>query len=209
GHLEVWAANLDGSSARQLTQDGADAENPTVTADGEWVVYWSANPEKLGVWKIRPDGSDATQLIEGPFMQPEVSPDGRYAAFVSIEVDTLRNFVRVIDVESGEVVPFAIEVPAPLRAPGIILGRVRWLPDGSAIAYVGLDERNRTGVFAQDFVPAGGTEQTRRPLAGFSPEFITESFGVAPDGKQIILSGIRRSFRLMLAEGVEGIEPVR
>jgi Tol biopolymer transport system component len=206
GHLEIWYANVDGSGARQVSRDGVDAENPTVTADGEWLVYWSANPDKMGVWKVRLDGSVATQLAAGPFMQPEVSPDGRYASFVLIESTLLKNTIRVVELDSGVEVPFSIEVPVPLNAPGIIYGRTRWLPDGSGLAYVGLDERGRTGIYAQDFVPGRDTSATRRPLAGFAPDFVSESFGISPDGKHVVLAGVQRSFRLMLAENVPGID---
>jgi Tol biopolymer transport system component len=209
GHLEIWTANADGSAARQLTNDGADAENPTFTANGEWIVYWSANPEKLGVWKIRPDGSDATAVVGGAFLQPEVSPDGRYAAYLFQEYDKLRTSISVVEVETGKVLPFQIEVRMPSGAGDIIYGRVRWLPDGSGLAYVGLDDEDRSGIYAQDFVPGKDTSDTRRVLAGFSPDFISESFGISPDGRRLTLATLEFTNRLMLVDGVSGIEPPR
>ena len=77
----------------------------------------------------------------------------------------------------------------------------------SGIAYGSVDEQNRTGISAQDFIPGEDTTHTRRPLAGFSPDFITESFGISPEGSQIIVAGMEKSYRLMLAEGVAGVEP--
>jgi Tol biopolymer transport system component len=209
GHLEIWIANADGSAARQLSNDGADAENPTFTADGAWIVYWSSNREKLGIWKIRPDGSDATLLVGGAFLQPEVSPDGRYAAYLFQEHDKLRTFINVVEIETGTVLPFRIGVPTRSGAGNIIFGRVRWLPDGSGLAYVGLDESNRTGIYAQDFVPGKDTSDTRHPLAGFSPDFVSESFGISPDGTRLTLATLELTNRLMLAEGVSGVQPPR
>jgi serine/threonine protein kinase len=209
GHFEIWIANADGSAARQLSDDGADAENPTFTADGAWVVYWSSNPEKLGVWKIRPDGSDATLLAGGSFMQPDVSPDGQYAAYVVQELDKLRTFINVVEIETGEVLPFRIEVRVIAGAGNIIYGRMRWLPDGSGLAYVGLDENNRSGIYAQDFVPGEDKSNTRRQLAGFSPDFVSESFGISPDGTRLTLATLELTSRLMLADGVSGIQPPR
>jgi len=117
--------------------------------------------------------------------------------------------IHVIDLEKGEEVPFLIEVPYTLQSDAITIGRLRWLPDGTGIAYVGVDEQNRTGVYAQDFVPGEDTSHTRRKLAGFSADFITESFGLSPDSSQIILATVERSRRVLLAEGVAGVEPPR
>ena len=209
GHLEVWIANTDGSAARQLTDDGVDAENPTVTPDGEWVIYWSANPGKMGVWKIRIDGTEATRLAEGPYLQPEVSPDGRYAAFLQITGEELRNWIMVVDVESGELLPFRIDVRAPVDAPNIILGRIRWMPDGKSLVYVGIDEEGWTGIYSQPFDPARDTSDQRRKLAGFSPEYISESFGISPDGRKLVVGAIEQTRQIMLAEGLPGVEPTR
>ncbi len=71
-------AEADGSGAKQVSNDGIDAENPTATRDGQWIVYDSRNPEKLGRWRIHPDGSGASRIMEGPCPVPEVSPDGQY-----------------------------------------------------------------------------------------------------------------------------------
>ena len=61
-----------------------------------------------------------------------------------------------------------------------VLGRSRWMPDGKAIAFVGLDDAGLTGVFVQDFVPGRDTTATRRKLAGFDPDYITETFAISP-----------------------------
>src|SRR5205823_4535542 len=79
GHFEVYLADAEGGDARQVTHDGYDAENPTMTADGKWVVYSSAHPSTQGIWKIHPDGSGAARIVTGDYFNPEVSPDGQYA----------------------------------------------------------------------------------------------------------------------------------
>ena len=50
---------------------------------------------------------------------------------------------------------------------------------------------------------------SRRPLAGFSRDYITESFGISPDARHSTLSTLEQLGSLMLAEGVPGIEPPR
>src|SRR6185503_10683920 len=83
GRFEIWLAAGDGSGARQVTHDGVDAENPVATPDGQWIVYASVNPRARGIMKIRPDGGGAGLLVSGNLIEPEVSPDGRFVAFVA------------------------------------------------------------------------------------------------------------------------------
>ena len=60
-------------------------------------------------------------------------------------------------------------------------------------------------LFGLAWSPDGGTDSTRNKLAGFSPDYITESFGISPDGRQITLAAVQVSARLMLAENVPGL----
>jgi Tol biopolymer transport system component len=203
GNLEIWMAGADGSEPRQVSSDGVDAENPTMTADGEWIVYVSGNTANLGVFRIRPDGSDATLLASGNFIVPEVSPDGRYALYALSALPRPAE-VRVVEIETGETVDFRIEIPFSADSPNVTYGRSRWMHGGDAIAFLGLDDRGRPGVYVQDFAPGRDTASTRRPLAGFFEHDITESFDVSPDGTHVILATVQEARNVMLAEGVPG-----
>ena len=207
GAFEVWTANADGSAARQLSRDGVDAENPGIAPGGEWIVYWSGNPDHPGVWRMRPDGTDAERVLEGDHSMTMVSPDGRWVACNVLGGRSQRTRIVVIEVETKRVVPFEITLE-DRRAEG--LGRMSWvgpgpLSEGLALAYIGLDEEGRTGIYLQDFDPERDTASTRRPLAGFHDNLRTESFAVAPDGSRVTLSMLELRPRLMLAEGVPGV----
>jgi Tol biopolymer transport system component len=208
GHLEIWMANADGSGARQVTHDGVSAQNPESTPGGRWIVYWSGNPAKLGIWKIHPDGSDATRLLPGSRIQTEVSPDGRYVLYEQQDRLNLRNTIHFLELKSGRVLPVAIEVRYTVGAPAIIWGRARWSADGKAIYFVGEDERGLSGVYAQQFSPDRDTSATRRPVAGFSPDYVTESLGLSPDGSRLAISGGLESASIMVADGVPGALPM-
>ncbi len=203
GNYEIWIADTDGSAARKVTQDEGNAENPTATPDGEWIVYSSGNPEKAGLWKIRPDGSEATHLFEGRATIPEVSPDGRHAVFRSF-TGKYPARLRVARLEDGALEEFEILVEAHRRTT-ISLGRARWRPDGKAIVFVGQDESGAIGLYAQDFVPGRDTSATRRKVAGFDPDVAAESFGIAPDGSRLVIAGWVQLFSLMEAEGLPGL----
>jgi len=209
GAFEIWSAMSDGSGPRQLSDDGFDAENPTAAQDGGWIVYASANPEKLGIWRLRADGTSPARVVAGDYFQAEVSNDGRWAAVLTLEPHNLRNVLHIVEVETGRMVGFEIEVKAD-RDRAIVPGRMRWVSDCAlstepAIAFLGVDDQGRTGVFLQDFHPQQDTSATRRPLAGFHDELTTESFDIAPDGTRITLSLVEITRKLMLAEGVQGI----
>jgi Tol biopolymer transport system component len=207
GHLEIWIANADGSGARQISKDGLDAENPFVTRDGAWIFYWSANPGNPGIWKVHPDGTGATHLIAGHFLQPELSPDGRYVLYIELDTINQRTTLHVADAGSGRALAFEITIPYRLGGPRINFGRSHWSADGRSIFYVGQDAAGRSGVYSQDFDPGRDTSGSRRPVAGFSQEYWTESFGLSPDGTRLTISTLEESSSILLAEGVPGAMP--
>ena len=199
GHLEIWMANVDGSGARRVSDDGLDAENPSLTRDGQWVVYFTSNPQKMGLWKVRPDGQDAMHLVAAPGNIPDVSPDGRYAAYIWYETNLQQAEIRFFDLASGQPLTGGIEVATRLRT-GPIWGRMRWLPNGRSLAFIATDEAGLSGIFVQDFVPGVNTRATRRKVAGFSPDYITESLAISPDGTKVVISRMEEVRSIMLAE---------
>ena len=215
--FEVWMAEADGSGARRVTSDGRNAENPTLTPDGAWIVYSSRNPEKAGIWKVRPDGREATRLVadqlspapsgSGRATLPEVSPDGEHVSYRFFS-GQYPAFIRVVRLADGASVPFEIPV-TEARKTATQLGRHRWMPGGKALAFVGQDDSGTNGVFVQDFVPGRDTASTRRPLAGFDAETATESFGVSPDGTHVVIAGWVQLFSVMEGEGLGFIRPGR
>jgi Tol biopolymer transport system component len=198
GNLEIWMATAEGSHARQVTRDGVDAENPTMTPDGRWIVYTSSNDAKLGVWKIHPDGTGASLLAAGNYNLPEVSPDGRYALYSQFMVQN--TLIQVVEIESGELVDFAIDASPTVNFRNTLFGRARWMDGNRTIIYVGQDEQEHSGVFAHDFVPGQDTSASRRKIAGFAWEYVTESLGISPDGEYLVISARFDRQCLKLAE---------
>jgi Tol biopolymer transport system component len=203
GNLEVWMANADGSAPRPVTHDGFAAQNPTMTKDGRWIVYASYSPKRAGIWKIHPDGTQDTKLVPSQTVvgNAEVSPDGRYAAYRDF-ADEPVPVIKVLEIESGTQVPFEISVKAVKETPAR-LGRVRWMPNGKALAFIGQNEAGVNGVFVQDFIAGKDTTDSRRPLGPFDPENSAESFGISPDGQFITISTWEQSFNVMVTEGLD------
>ena len=207
GHFECWIAQADGSLARQLTRDGVNAENPSATPDGRWVVYASGNPEHPGIWKVREDGSEAVRIAAGSLTLPRVSPDGR---FVVYRHRPYGGVVRLGVASLADGVPVNFEVRIPVVKPTpIALGRARWMPDGRRLAFVGQNADGATGVFVQDFVAGRDTEATRRPLAGFDEEAAVESFDISADGDRVVAAVWVQVFSLMEGHALDGIRVSR
>jgi serine/threonine protein kinase len=199
GNLEVWIANADGSAPVRVTHEGFAAQNPTMTRDGRWIVYASYNLQRAGLWKIHSDGNGDTPLIRSATVgNAEVSPDGKYAAYREYSHPSLVA-VKVVEIESGAEVPFEIPV-AMIKETTARLGRVRWMPDGKALAFLGQNQAGVNGVYIQDFVPGKDTTNTRRQLVGFDPENSAESFGISPDGQFITIAAWEQFFSIMVTE---------
>lgn len=114
--------------------------------------------------------------------------------------------------DNGAPAPFEIKLRGDIAvtaSSNYNVGRSRWMPDGKAIAFVGLDDAGLTGVIVQDFVPGRDTTATRRKLAGFNPDYITETFAISPDGTHIVLSLLDLQSNIMMAEGIPGLTPAR
>jgi Tol biopolymer transport system component len=81
---DIWWANRDGSEIRQLTNDAYIDQQPTVSADGRYIVFQSNRSGGKNLWRIDGDGTNPKQLTDGRFDDeyPVCSPDGS-VVFVS------------------------------------------------------------------------------------------------------------------------------
>ena len=187
GNFEIWVAERDGSSPHQVSHDGFDAENPVVTPDG-WVLYASGQRQDPGLYKVRLDGSNTKLLVPGPAAWPDVSPDGKYVLYHVVS-DALHAKILVIRSADGTPVGFEAEGQ-----------RARFSADGHSIVYIQSGGRD---IVRQDFLSGPGSAV--RVLVPASPDFITETFEMTPEGNSIVASYVQPSRSLVLADGVPGI----
>ena len=181
----------------KLTHDGVDAENPSVSPDGKWMVYGSTRPERG--WNLA--GADRTDRIRscwraGLYGIPHISPDGQhvlYMGFSSILVSTGVKVVRLVGRCAGRFRDRRRRRSAP-RPP------TSDAPAGCRTAtrsrFSARTRRASNGIYVQDFVPGRDTASTRRPLGGIRCVVDAETFAVSPDGKRVAVVGPR-----------DGVEP--
>jgi Tol biopolymer transport system component len=144
---------------------------------------------------MRADGSDARLVVPGNTRLPEVSPDGKLVLYLNdIRLDRLS--VRVARLDGSGVLPFVIS----LSSDG---GRVRWMPDGTAIAFNAPGPHGRLAVYAQPFRPGRDTTAERRLLPGQDLERSANSFGFARDGSRLCVALGDEVSHLMSARGVD------
>jgi Tol biopolymer transport system component len=184
GNFEVWMAERDGTAPRQITHDGYDAENPMVTADG-WAIYGTNNPAHPGLWKVRFDGSEASQIVTGSAAWPDVSPDSKYVLYHSVIGAEGRRHVGVMRIADG--------VRMNFDADG---NRARFAPDGKSIIYI----RREQEIVSQPFPSSTAAPVT--VLVPSSPDSSVANFQVSPDGKHIAVSYTESSHSLVMAESV-------
>ena len=125
--LEIWRMNSDGSDLKQLTKGGNNSQ-PSLSPDGQWVVYTAAKRNAKAILSRIPiGGGEPTWIADLSSSWSQVSPDGHYIACVL----TSPRRLLVIPFAGGEPVK---SFPVPETAGNGRL-RIRWAPDGKAIIY--------------------------------------------------------------------------
>jgi hypothetical protein len=125
---DLYLANASGGQPTLLMERGSE---PDFSPDGQWVVYFSWAPDRLGLRLIKTDGSGDTQLTTTrEHSYPTFSPDGGRISFYNQSTKILHTINRdgsgQRDIGQGE-------FPA-------------WSPTGDRIAYRGCMGSGRCGL---------------------------------------------------------------
>ena len=207
GNFEIWMAEADGSGARQVSHDGIDAENATATPDGS-IIYNSGSKDR-GLWRIRPDGSQAKRIVSAVANWPEASPDGQYVMATGRGLSSFEGIspgavnIRIYRTSDGNEIYRIPLHSAQLVTPGI--GRARWTPDGKHIVFIDAEADGVSSLYMQDFLAGQDTSSTRRLLL-HDPDRQPETIGVSPDGTHIVYGVIDVQSNLLMLEGVKDVK---
>ena len=178
GRLQVWRSALDGTGQQKLTSEPAGVSGFSLSPDGRWAVY---APFTGGLRKVSIDVGLPMDLVsKGELSYPQVSPDGKFVAYLFKDELSLRPKFGIVKFENGAPVN-TIDLPLTAQpdAAGFHFYRGwHWAPDGSAVVYL-----NTLG---------GISNLWSQPIDGGAAKQITDfksdrilSFAFSPDGRQL------------------------
>jgi serine/threonine-protein kinase len=132
---DLYVVGADATGLRQVTGGDSTVDRvPRWSPDGNWIAFFANRSGPLQLWKIRPDGSELTQLTEtaGNCCVPVWSPDGsRMAGSHGLTAGSGQ--VVVLDPNR----PWHQQVPESLPSLDPSLGLFTanaWSPDGERLA---------------------------------------------------------------------------
>jgi Tol biopolymer transport system component/DNA-binding winged helix-turn-helix (wHTH) protein len=167
GRQRLWRIDADGSHPRELTHGSADRE-PSFSPDGKWVVFSSSVAGRGFIFRVGIDGGEPVRLTDRTSGEPNVSPDGVQLALYDRASPAAPNKISVMPFAGGEL--------RPIRDLPPHFGRLRWTPDGRALAY----SAGHDGVGNIWLLPLDGSAPAPMTRWGTEPVF---SFDWSRDGK--------------------------
>ena len=172
GTYNIWRMDADGSHPKQLTQ-GSNENWPSLTSDGQWVIYWgSSNKSKTTLWKVPIEGGEPVPLSDTALWRPIVSPDGKLIAGYVMDDQTAWMWLSVIPVTGGTPTRLFKVFPIPT------LPMIRWNADSRALTYIASNDR-----FANIWSLPVNSSQPRQ-LTNFQSDRIFR-FAWSVDGKRL------------------------
>ena len=122
---KILRIEADGSGRTQLTPDQHTNWAPSACGDGRHIVFISFREQKIGLWLMDADGSNAVRLADEAYAEtPQCSPDGKWVVYE-------RGFTAFRLPLSGDGVPQRVGSTNYSASYG-----PRISPDGKLIAYV-------------------------------------------------------------------------
>lgn len=108
--IGLCSCNVDGTDEVCVTDDFDHVDGPDYTPDGQWIWFNGERGGQVELWRIRPDGSDVTQMTDDSAVNwfPHPSPDGKHVVYLAYPEGTkghpadLNVSLRIMSAQGGE-----------------------------------------------------------------------------------------------------------
>ncbi|MBC7364054.1 MAG: PD40 domain-containing protein [Candidatus Aminicenantes bacterium] len=126
---QLWVADLDGKSPRQLTVDLLVQGTPVFSPDGKWIAFSAEHNGNIDVYLMPAEGGQSRRLTwhPGPDLVQDFSPCGKKIFFTSTRNAYARGASNLYTLSIDGGFPEQIMIPYVYRA--------KVSPDGQLIAY--------------------------------------------------------------------------
>ena len=181
----LWKVDADGRQPVHLVT--GDAILPVVTPDDRRVIFLSSRTGLQSPWIVSIDGGTPVQIVNmfaGAFSL-DVSSDGQLLLFGTTD-------------ERNRYVPVVCELPACAsrrRLPAVPPSRLRWAPDGRAIAFISAATPSNVWLQPLDEAPA-------RQLTHLTDGTISD-FAWSKDGSRLALARATMTNDIVLFKGLK------
>jgi TolB protein len=184
-HTGLFVAAADGSGERALLPASGLDYSPSLSADGQWVVFTSERNGSADIYRVHLDGTALERLTDDPAYddQASPSPDGKAVAFVSSRRGGLAH-VWVLDVATHAARQLTQSTTGGDFRPS-------WSPDGQWLAFSSSRDAPREVVPGRwEEVQSTGVFIVRRDGSGLRR--LTPAGGFAgtpkwsPDGTRVV-----------------------
>jgi Tol biopolymer transport system component len=137
--FDIYSCPVGGGEETRLTYGFDHCDGPDYTPDGAWIWFNGQKDDRMQIWRMRPDGSDAEQMTDDERVDwfPHPSPDGRHVLFLAYE-NGVQGHPRDHDVEL-RIMPADGGDPRVLCALFGGQGSINvpcWAPDSARFAFV-------------------------------------------------------------------------
>lgn len=141
GEWDIYKADArTGEEVRLTNAPGLD-DGPEYSYDGEWIYFNSHRTGRMHLYRMRPDGSEQTQLSFDSYDNwfPHPSPDNKNVAYISYMQDQKGQhpFGKDVKIKLLDVTTLATRDLTPMFYGGQgSLNVHSWSPDGKQLAFV-------------------------------------------------------------------------
>jgi Tol biopolymer transport system component len=186
GKRQLYVLSSDGAELQPIAEGIVPQGSSCWSPDGRWIVTGGSDATGLGLFKIPLDGGSPVRLASGTALNPVWSPDGSLIVYAGTNVRTFAPLLAVRPDGSSVKLPEII-----LRRLG---ERVRFLPDGKSLIYMG-------GLLAsQDFWLLDLASMKSRQLTRLQNLAAMRTFDVTSDGKQIVFDRLRENSQVVMID---------